>query len=68
MKLRIHFAVGQTAMEKVVQVTDDITLEQFANNLSKSRKVDATATFTDPDDYRNNFTLAARSIVLVEEL
>lgn len=66
MRIRIHFAVGSTAMAKVVDITDQVTLAQFAARLCKTREEDATITFTDPAN--SGFMLAAQSIVFVEEV
>lgn len=66
MNLRIHFAVGSTAMVKAVDITDQVTLRQFAKRLCATREEDSTITFVDRDN-GGSFMLAARSIVLVEE-
>jgi hypothetical protein len=64
--IRIHFAVGSTAMAKVVDITDRVTLAQFAERLCRTREEDSTITFSNPGG--EGFVLAARSIVLVEEV
>lgn len=65
--IRIHFAVGSTAMTKLVDITGQVTLAQFAARLCKTREEDATITFTDPAN-GGSFMLAGRSIVFVEEV
>lgn len=67
MRVRIHFAVGSTAMAKTVDITDPITLQVFADRLSASRHRDAAVIFNN-DGAGGSFALPARSIVLLEEL
>jgi hypothetical protein len=62
MKLRIHFATGQTAMTKTVDINE--TFRGFCNTLERNNRDGTIVRFMGD----GAFAIAARSIVLVEEL
>lgn len=68
MKLRLHFAVGSTAMAKIVEFSDATSLSSFSDELWRNRRDDTVITFLNASHAGNSFAVAARSIILLEEL
>lgn len=63
MKIRIHFAVGSAAIAKTVDINE--SFRGFCNTAERCRRDDVILRFTGPGA---TFAVAARSIVLVEEV
>lgn len=65
MRIRIHFAVGSTAMTKVFNL-EDIDFADFSRSLERNRRDDTVVGFMNSSG--ESFAVAARSIVLVEQV
>lgn len=62
MRIRIHFAVGSTAMAKTVELEE--ALPGFCDTVERNRRDDVILRFLGGE----SFAVAARSVVLVEEI
>lgn len=67
MKLRIHFAVGSTAMAREVELTDVADFRTFTRNLNAAQRDGSVTSFINSHG-GGSWAIAARSIVFAEEI